>query len=452
MDREAIQKTLDYIDEHLITDICAEELSRMAGFSLSHFYRLFQSAVGMPVMQYISRRRLLYAIYEIGMDRNLKMYTDHFQTDTDTSAGERSRKMIDVALEYGFETYAGFYKSFVREIGYTRGEYLSRYRVRKPYRINIIQEEHILMSPKKIKEILKYWGMENERISDVVYAETGAVSDHAKYVGDKYVLKYTANPGTAKKTVDIADALESTGLLSAQVVPALDGRRCIEEESVYYVLGTRLDGQRIKASALYEGDQRDKARLVGEIVGQLSIALAKIDVPVDELDVNRDIHTWAVPAMDGMLNIDRGFLNSFLEKFDELYPGLPAQIIHRDPNPGNIIMNGDKWGFIDFDLSKRSVRIYDPCYAASAILSETFETGNDERCEKWITILQGIMYGYDSVVKISEREKEAVPYILLANQFIAAAWFAGKEKYQAVWETNIRMTEWMCRNFDRLKV
>ena len=109
MDREAIQKTLDYIDEHLKTDICAEELSRMAGFSLFHFYRLFQSAVGMPVMQYISRRRLLYAIYEIGMDRSLKMYTDHFQTDTDTSAGERSRKMIDVALEYGFETYAGFY-------------------------------------------------------------------------------------------------------------------------------------------------------------------------------------------------------------------------------------------------------------------------------------------------------------------------------------------------------
>ena len=146
------------------------------------------------------------------------------------------------------------------------------------------------------------------------------------------------------------------------------------------------------------------------------------------------------------------FLNSFLEKFDELYPGLPAQIIHRDPNPGNIIMNGDKWGFIDFDLSKRSVRIYDPCYAASAILSETFEAGNDERCEKWIAILQGIMYGYDSVVKMTEREKEAAPYILLANQFIAAAWFAGKEKYQAVWETNIRMTEWMCRNFDRLKV
>ena len=64
-------------------------------------------------------------------------------------------------------------------------------------------------------------------------------------------------------------------------------------------------------------------------------------------------------------------------RFRELYAELPKQIIHRDPNPSNIITNADKWGFIDFDLSECSVRIYDPCYAASAILSAVSYTHLD---------------------------------------------------------------------------
>ena len=60
-----IQKSIDYIEDNLKTDITAKELSEMAGFSMFHYYRLFHSAVGLPVMQYITRRRLLNALYDI---------------------------------------------------------------------------------------------------------------------------------------------------------------------------------------------------------------------------------------------------------------------------------------------------------------------------------------------------------------------------------------------------
>ena len=70
MVREMIQKTLDYVDSNVKRDITAEELAEIAGYSVFHFYRLFQSAVGIPVMQYILRRKLLYAIYEICLGRN----------------------------------------------------------------------------------------------------------------------------------------------------------------------------------------------------------------------------------------------------------------------------------------------------------------------------------------------------------------------------------------------
>ena len=61
--RAIIQRSLDYIEENLQTDITAAELAQAAGFSLFHYYRLFQQATGLPVMQYILRRRLLHGVY-----------------------------------------------------------------------------------------------------------------------------------------------------------------------------------------------------------------------------------------------------------------------------------------------------------------------------------------------------------------------------------------------------
>lgn len=430
MDRKAIQRILDYIEDNLKAEISVEELSDLAGFSLFHFYRLFQSAVGMPVMQYITRRRILHGIHEISL----------------------GHKKIDVALSYGYETYAGFYKSFVREIGYTPKVYLKMYKAKKPYRINILQEEHIIMSQKKIRDILINWELENEKIADVVYGETGEISDSAKYVGEDYVIKFSANLGSIKKTIDISHALESIGLLAAQTIPTKDGKYYVEDAGLYYVLSKRIQGENIKVGSVYLDEYLEKARFIGEIVGQLSLALAKIDVVVDDMNILKNVCEWAIPALNEKVVIDKSFLESYQRRFRELYDELPKQIIHRDPNPSNIITNDDKWGFIDFDLSECSVRIYDPCYAASAILSESFELDNPDKLKKWIEIFREIMYGYDAVAKLTESEKEAIPYVLLANQFIATSWFADKDKYKDIYEVNVSMTEWMIDHFENLKI
>lgn len=55
--RAMLQRSLDYIEEDLQAEITATELADEAGFSLFHYYRLFQQATGLPVMQYILRRR-----------------------------------------------------------------------------------------------------------------------------------------------------------------------------------------------------------------------------------------------------------------------------------------------------------------------------------------------------------------------------------------------------------
>ena len=429
MYKESIQDTIDYIEANLRAEMTAAELAELAGYSVFHFYRIFQSEVGMPVMQYILKRKLLNAIYEIGT----------------------GKKKIDAALEYGFETYAGFYKSFVRELGYTPADYLRKFKVKKPYRINLFQEEQIMLSHKKIAEMLTLWGMQDEKIADVVYGESGEISDTAKYVGEDHVIKYTNNLGNVLKTISISKALENVGLASLTVIPTKDGREYVENGELYFFVSKRVKGEGILASHVYLDEYEKKARFIGEIVGQLDLALEKIDIAVEEVDLLARVRDWALPALKEVIGMDEEAIKKYLQAMNRLYPKLPKQIIHRDPNPSNIIVSGDKWGFIDFDLSEKNVRIYDPCYAATAILSETYEEGNEEKLKKWIAVMKEIAYGYDAVVSLSDEEKEAIPYVILSNQFIATAWFAGKDKFQALFDVNAKMTKWILRNLEQMK-
>ncbi len=430
MVREMIQKTLDYVDSNVKRDITAEELAEIAGYSVFHFYRLFQSAVGIPVMQYILRRKLLYAIYEIGL----------------------GRKKNDVIYEYGFETYSGFYRAFIREIGYTPAQYLRNYKAKRPYRINIFQEEHIMVSNKLISEVLVNWGLQDEKVSDIVFPETGEISDSAKYVGNDKVIKYTANLGSVKKAVEISRALNSVGLTAPVVIPTTDGREFVTVGELYFTLTKKVEGERIMASGLYLDDYKEKARFIGEVIGQLDLALSKIDAIVEEADLGKTLKEWAIPTLKDKIDLDPDVLENYAAEFNNLYRELPRQTIHRDPNPSNIILAKDKWGFIDFELSEENARIFDPCYAATAILSESFEEGNEEKLLAWVEVMKEIMYGYDSVVKLTDSEKKAIPYMILANQFVSMAFFAGKDKYEELYRTNKAMTEWIGTNMDKLSI
>ena len=66
--------------------------------------------------------------------------------------------------------------------------------------------------------------------------------------------------------------------------------------------------------------------------------------------------------------------------------------------------------------------------------------------------MKEIMYGYDSVEKLTDAEKKAIPYMILANQFVSTAFFAGKDKYEELYRTNKAMTEWIGRNMEKLSI
>ena len=425
-----MQESLDYIEENIKSEITAQELSEQAGFSIFHYYRLFHTAVGVPVMQYILRRRLLHAIYEIS----------------------QGKKMIDVALAYGFETHAGFYKAFVRELGCTPAQYLKKGKVNKPYRIELLKEEHIMVIKKRVEGLLHFWGLEQEKIMDIYYEGTGNRNESAYYIGDDYVLKFTANLGKLKSHIAISKAMEGVGLCAAVPVQTVDGQEYVADGDLYYCLTKRLQGAQLKVNDLYEEDYADKARFVGEILGQLSLALAQVDAVLEEPNLYESVVNYAIPKLKGKMTVPEEIFKGYEEEFAVLYPALTKQVIHRDPNPGNMILADGSWGFIDFEMSEKNVRIFDPCYAATAILSETFEAGNEEKLRKWLTIFRNILCGYDAVVKLTEEERKAIPYVVLSNQLLALAWFEGQEKFKALYETNKQMTEWMASVWNELCV
>lgn len=418
--RRIMQQSLDYIEENLAAEITAAELAEQAGFSLFHYYRLFQQATGYAVMQYVQRRRLLHGVY----------------------AMKQGESKTDAALRFGFDTYAGFYRAFCREYGMTPSDFLEANRAKRPYRIDITKEEHMTVTHKKAAQILANWNLGHETVTDSYDEGTGNKNVTALYVADDYVLKFTTNLDKLQKEIEVACALENIGLLAAVPVLTADGSAYVRDGDVYYYLTRRLPGQQMVSRSFSEGD----GRFVGEIIGQLHLALKQIEDCVSEADLLGTVRDWALPKAKEALGLEDRFCADYLAAFETLYPTLPRQIIHRDPNPGNIICAGDTWGFIDFELAERNVRIYDPCYAATAVLSETFGQNND----KWLEIYKDIICGYDSVIHLTEAERNAIPYVILANQFVCVAWFAEQDQYAEIFETNKKITKWLLSRLDTL--
>lgn len=130
--REIIQSVIDYIDDNLDAEFTVDDLCNLAGYSYVHLCRLFNLHIGLSPKEYINRRKLLFAVYEMRNDIS----------------------KIDIAMNYGFNTYAGFYKAFKREFCCSPSEFIKSYIGNKPYKINILQEEHIMVSKTKIQKIL----------------------------------------------------------------------------------------------------------------------------------------------------------------------------------------------------------------------------------------------------------------------------------------------------------
>lgn len=93
-----IQKSIDYVEEHITEPIDYEKVAAVAYSSGFHFQRVFSTICGFTLGDYIRFRRLSLAGRELA---------------------ERNGKVIDVALKYGYDTPESFSRAFTRFHGVT---------------------------------------------------------------------------------------------------------------------------------------------------------------------------------------------------------------------------------------------------------------------------------------------------------------------------------------------
>lgn len=95
--KEIITESLVYIEKNLKQKISIEEIAEHVGYSKFYFSRMFKQAMSISVIEYVRERKIMRASESI----------------------LQGNKILDVAIEYGWESHSGFIKAFKSYYGFS---------------------------------------------------------------------------------------------------------------------------------------------------------------------------------------------------------------------------------------------------------------------------------------------------------------------------------------------
>lgn len=100
----AVEKMKSYISAHLRDPITASDIARAAGYSQYHAARLFKEETGLSPFEYIRRERLTASAHALRSGKP---------------------KVLDIALDFVFDTHEGFTRAFTNAFGIAPKKYAS---------------------------------------------------------------------------------------------------------------------------------------------------------------------------------------------------------------------------------------------------------------------------------------------------------------------------------------
>ncbi len=100
-----IGKAIRYIDDHLDDTLSVKTIAECFAFSPYYFHRLFTAIVGKSMIAYVRDRRIAYACRMLH---------------------ETDRKVLDIALDFGFDSAQSFSRTFKSVTGMSPTEYRGR--------------------------------------------------------------------------------------------------------------------------------------------------------------------------------------------------------------------------------------------------------------------------------------------------------------------------------------
>lgn len=108
-----VYEAIVHIEANLDEEISLPEVAEKAGYSVFHFGRIFQGVTGETVMDYVRKRRL---------------------TEAAKALVQTNRRILDIALDWQYDSHEAFTRAFKRAYGVTPGIFRRR-RVFVPLRV-----------------------------------------------------------------------------------------------------------------------------------------------------------------------------------------------------------------------------------------------------------------------------------------------------------------------------
>lgn len=102
MSLKTIESMIDWVEFNLNDNPSLDKMSDYVGYSSFYCSAKFHEAVGISFKEYVLRRKLSMAAYEL--------------RDTDC-------RIIDIAMKYGFSSNEAFTRAFYRNFGYTPSQF-----------------------------------------------------------------------------------------------------------------------------------------------------------------------------------------------------------------------------------------------------------------------------------------------------------------------------------------
>lgn len=103
--KKSLNRVLEYIEDNLTTDLPLEKLASVGAISKYYFHRLFKDFTGEPLSEYIKRRRLSYAAYQLV---------------------ETSKKIEEIGFEITYKSIEAFTRAFKKQFMCPPAEYRKR--------------------------------------------------------------------------------------------------------------------------------------------------------------------------------------------------------------------------------------------------------------------------------------------------------------------------------------
>lgn len=266
-----------------------------------------------------------------------------------------------------------------------------------------------------IKQLLPLWGMQGGCLSQI-YPCVWEISD-------SHVIKGYTDKKRLERNIKISKILGDYAIPAAQAVPTKAGESYAAHENTYFLLLNKLKGSSLC-------DMRDKT-----IAWKMGCAIARLHLAL--LQCEKEVLCWDNSLLKEMKGWIRENLTSngwqliseedyfkTLARLESRYDTLPKQLIHRDVHPGNFLFfEGNLSGYIDFDLSQRNIRVFDLCYFLTGLLAQETESPLAEG--EWLQTAKSVVAGYESIAKLSQEEKDALPCVMACIEILFMAYFIG---------------------------